>query len=121
VEVFKVIDAIFIIAVGIWMLYAFNKHCIEKHNYSFFTQKSFITVTISFGLILVGYDWYLTATLNNKSIVSGVIMMILGANIGLILFFKSSYKTNYRYAFGGLFIKFIIISGLAYIVTFILL
>ncbi len=93
----------------------------DKYNVYFFTQKSLIALVISFGLILVGYDWYLDPTSNNKNIMSGVVMMILGANISLVLFFKSSSQTSFTYAIGGLLIQLIILSALAYIGSIILM
>ncbi len=120
-QVFKIIDAISVIAIGVWMLYVFNKSCKEKYNFHFFTKESFIAVAISFSLVLVGYDWYLASVSNNKNTMSGVALIILGANLGLVLIFRNSFQTSFRYALGGLSIQLIILGTLAFLISMILM
>ncbi len=111
----QLIGSVAALFIGLGMLVFFKNKSVEKFNFSLFTAASFIMAAISLGLIFIGYDWYTNLADKGEEIMNGLVVIALGAIVGLILVFSNYSKTNLIYAAGGLLTQFLIMGALYYL------
>ncbi len=104
--------AVSALLIGIIALIFFNKRAINKHNFAFFTVASFIMAAISLSMMMVGYNWFMSATPNSDDVMNGVGMGVIGAIVSLFLIISNAAKTSALYAIGSLLIMFVILGAL---------
>ena len=98
-----------------------NEYSVKRYRYEFFNFSNYLATAIGYGMIYFGDSWYKEAVVNNKDILNGQVLIVIGFLLVVLVIYSNIKNTSFIFGVVMTVIQLALYAVLAVVGFYVLL